>query len=51
MESMQMTFVAMASSIGIAMHNATNNQRNGQHISTASTTICCKLILKTAKGS
>jgi hypothetical protein len=50
MNSMEMTFAAMASSIGIAMHNATTNQRSGQNIATASTTICCKLIIKTAKG-
>ncbi len=45
MNSLQATFASMAASIGIAMHNATTNQRNGQIISTASTAQCCTLIL------
>ncbi len=48
MNSLQMTFASMAASIGIAMHNATTNQRNGQLIATASTAQCCRLILSKA---
>lgn len=45
MISLQMTFVTMAASIGIAMQNASTNQREGQIIANASTTMSCNRIL------
>lgn len=45
MISLQMTFTSMAYSIGIAMQNASSNQRNGQVIANASTTQSCTRIL------
>jgi hypothetical protein len=49
MYSLALTFTSMASSIGIAMQNATTNQRSGQLIANASLVLSCKLILGTAK--
>lgn len=48
MNALQATFVSMSVSIGIAMHNATTNQNNGQMIATANMAMCCKLILSKA---
>jgi len=42
---MQMTFTAMAGSTGIIMQNAGSNQRNGQVIANAATTMTCAKIL------
>lgn len=51
MYSLALTFTSMSSSIGIAMQNATTNQRSGQMIANASLAISCKMILsKGAKG-
>jgi hypothetical protein len=50
MKSLQITFNSMAVSMGVAMHNASTNQRNGQLIANASLTISCKLILSTANS-
>ena len=41
--------LAMTSSIGIAMQNAVTNQRSGQIIADASTSVVCALIV--AKGA
>jgi hypothetical protein len=49
MDALKATFASMAVSIGIAMQNATTNQRNGQNIATSSLAVCCKLII--VKGS
>jgi hypothetical protein len=40
------TYIAMANSIGIVMQNAASNQKNGQIISTTSTTVACTLIFQ-----
>ncbi len=48
MNALLLTFTSMASSIGLAMQNATTNQRSGQIIANASLTISCKLILTAA---
>lgn len=48
MNALQMTFVTMASSIGMAMQNASTNQRSGQIVANASLVLSCKLILSTA---
>jgi hypothetical protein len=51
MNSLQITFVTMAASLGIAMQNASTNQRSGQIIATASLAQSCRLILsKASKG-
>ncbi|MBS7564770.1 RebB family R body protein [Mucilaginibacter sp. Bleaf8] len=46
MNSLQVTFQSMAVSIGIAMHNASTNQRNGQLVANACLSVCCKRILE-----
>ncbi len=48
MNSLIATFSSMSVSIGIAMNNASTNQQNGQHIATATLSVCCKAILKQA---
>lgn len=51
MNSLQATFYSMAVSIGIAMHNASTNQRSGQLMANASLAVCCKMILSSpSKG-
>ena len=51
MNSLQMTFTAGAASIGIIMQNAGSNQRNGQVIANAATTMTCAKILKAPLAS
>jgi hypothetical protein len=48
MNALQATFITMAASIGIAMQNASTNERNGQLIATAAMAKCCTLILSKA---
>ncbi len=49
-QSMIQSFLAMAASVGIVMHNAASNQKNGQIISTASTSVTCTMIIKKGGG-
>ncbi len=46
--SMDLTYLSMADSIGIAMHNAVNSQHNAQIIGTTATTQVCALIISCA---
>lgn len=50
MNSLQMTFAAGAASIGIILHNAGSNQRNGQVIANAATAVACATILSAPLG-
>ncbi len=43
---LEVTSLAMANSISVAMQNATNCQQNAQHIINASVAACCVGILK-----
>lgn len=50
MNSMQAIFSSMSVSMGIAMHNASTNQHNGQNIANACLSVCCRLILSKGAG-
>jgi len=47
MDSLQI----MAVSMGIAMHNASTNQRSGQLIANACLSVCCKKILESQSNT
>ncbi|WP_416276534.1 RebB family R body protein [Pedobacter sp. PF22-3] len=51
MDSLQIIFQSMAVSMGIAMHNASTNQRSGQLIATACLSVCCKKILESQSST
>ena len=48
-ETLQMSYLSMASSIGIAMQNASTIQHYGQTIGNTGMTIICSMII--AKGA
>lgn len=45
-KTLQASSLAMSTSIGIAMQNATTNQQNGQQIGTATVGVSCAQIVK-----
>ena len=47
---MGMTYVTMANSVSIVMHNAATNQRNNQIVANATTNITCSMIIKSGSG-
>ncbi len=48
-KALEMCYLSMASSMSIAMQNASSNQKSCQTIATTGTTVICALII--AKGS